>query len=903
MRETFLKKIADLHIRRTGFMLAAIVLITLFFAAMASRLTVTMRWSDLLPANDKRTVEFNRIIDEFNTATSFTVVVQGPTTTIKRFADELAPALLQARVENGGDTVSVLSRVDYRAETGFLRDHGLMLVKEKDLADAEEIYTDPRLTSLLANINGSLEKVYVGRSESISTREKEDQAVTMLDGISTLIAALDSASSGVRPTPAAARTAVDGLLFGDPYLISYDKSTLILNAIPTFPATEIGLVMAGTEALQAVLDEQLAAYPGVRAGLTGMMPISHDEMVYSEQSLGYTSLIAFVAILILLIVTLRMWVAPVFAMGNLLIGIIWAVGITALAVGQLNIMTQMMMVILLGLGIDFSIHIISGFTERRAAGDSITAALEDTLQKSGKGVITGGLTTAFAFLTMVISSSRGMKEMGLVTGLGLLAVLCSTFLVLPAFLVLRERRRDSRRGGGTGNQDISFRFLGSAGLFLASRKWLSLSAAVLLTLLMAWQASRIGFDQNYMNIEPAGLTSITLQDTVLAKFDLSMDYALISAGSVEESRQLSGACRDLGSVAMTEDISIYLPSPGQQEKRRPCLRRIRRAMEAAPLPARFTDRDLPALTGEIERLEMNIMEMQDMAFNGGQDKVERACRTLVGTPLAGTPPNRIAALIETLNGKRRTAAAGIDAFQGAFSPLFKTSVLRMANTAPLVLADLPVSILDRYSNEDRSRFLITVFPSGSIWQDASFLHRFADDLERVSPRATGMPPVFRALIEVIGKDGQRAMMLTLGIVFLLLLADFRNIRHAIMAIIPLAAGVVWMVGLMKLTGQQFTVLNVMGLPMILGIGIDDGVHVVHRWVSEGKADIFRVFASTGKAILLTTLTTMLAFGSLIFSIWRGFGQLGAALFVGVGACFLTTVLFLAAFMGFAGNRR
>ena len=85
--------------------------------------------------------------------------------------------------------------------------------------------------------------------------------------------------------------------------------------------------------------------------------------------------------------------------------------------------------------------------------------------------------------------------------------------------------------------------------------------------------------------------------------------------------------------------------------------------------------------------------------------------------------------------------------------------------------------------------------------------------------------------------------------------------------------------------------------MILGIGIDDGVHIVHRWQHEGKGKILTVFASTGKAILLTSLTTMLAFGSLVFSIWRGFGQLGGALFVGVAACFLTTVIILSGIMG------
>ena len=103
---------------------------------------------------------------------------------------------------------------------------------------------------------------------------------------------------------------------------------------------------------------------------------------------------------------------------------------------------------------------------------------------------------------------------------------------------------------------------------------------------------------------------------------------------------------------------------------------------------------------------------------------------------------------------------------------------------------------------------------------------------------------------------------------------------------------------MKLTGMQLTIVNVMGLPMIIGIGIDYGVHVVHRWRTEGNNKVNHIFASTGKAIFLSALTTMLAFGSLVFSIYRGFGSLGATMFIGVGACFLSTFIILSGIMGF-----
>ena len=130
-----------------------------------------------------------------------------------------------------------------------------------------------------------------------------------------------------------------------------------------------------------------------------MIAIGRDEMVYGMESANITSLIAVVAILILLTLAFKMWIAPLFAVLNLLIGILWAIGLTAITVGQLNIMTQMMGVILLGLGIDYSIHFICGFTENRALGKSIAQSLEFTFIKYGKGILTGGLTTSFAFLS------------------------------------------------------------------------------------------------------------------------------------------------------------------------------------------------------------------------------------------------------------------------------------------------------------------------------------------------------------------------------------------------------------------------------------------------------------------------------------------------------------------------
>ncbi|MBC8358529.1 MAG: MMPL family transporter [Candidatus Aminicenantes bacterium] len=618
MREKILKSLARLHARHPLRMLIFVAVLTVIFLVLTSLFfEVTMRWSDLLPSKDRRTIQYNKIINEFVSATSIVVVVQGEEERIKAFAEEAVPRI-KASIDPK-DKEPFVKRVDYKQEIDFIRHHGLMLIKADDLKNIKDIFKNPNIVFLLTNINNSLEKEYVGREESLSTREEEDAAFILLDSIENFLKKMQKYVLAESISQKEAQQAADKLLLGEPYILSYDKTTLIINVIPNFTMMDLGKVLSGVDAIQEVVDKVLGNYPDVKAGLTGFLPVGHDEMIYSERSIGYTTFIALVAVFFLLVVSFRMWVAPLLALLNLVIGIIWAMGVALLLVGTLNIMTSMMTVILIGLGIDFSVHMISGFTEGRSLGKEIPAAMEEMFLKSGKGILTGGLTTSIAFLTLSISSSRGMRELGIVAGAGLLAILVATFLFLPSLLVLREFRFEKKRQKGKFKKefvlkDISFSSLGNIGKFLSRNYIATIFVSILVTAFLIFSASRVSFDHNYMNIEPKWLPSITLQDTVLDKFDLSMDYALILADSVEASRAMSEKAKNLGLVAMTEDISLYLPSKEQQKKRIPLINEIRNEIIASKPGGSIGKNDFEKLLQELGRLELNIMEIQDMAY-------------------------------------------------------------------------------------------------------------------------------------------------------------------------------------------------------------------------------------------------------------------------------------------------
>jgi len=410
MREKILKALARLHAQHPWKMLGLVIVITIIMGIFAVQLKQSMRWTDLLPSKSEKTVQYNKVINEFVTATSIVIVVEGEEEEIKDFAEAVVPQI--KLVTDPKDGKFYTKRIDYKQDIDFIKDHGLMLIKADNLQNMKELYQNPNLVPLFTNINNSFEKEYIGQEESISTRTKEDNTITILNSIANLISVMKDYTTEKTAPPEEAQKAIDKLLLGEPYLLSYDKQALIINVIPNFNINDMDKMVSGTDAIQRIINEAVKDYPGIKAGLTGMIPLGRDEMVYGQKSMNYTSIFAFIAILILLILSFRMWTAPLFAILNLAVGLIWAIGLTAILVKSLNIMTSMVAVILIGLGIDFSIHIIAIFSESRSIGKPINISVEETFQKSGKGILTGGLTTCAAFFTLIISSSQGNERSG-----------------------------------------------------------------------------------------------------------------------------------------------------------------------------------------------------------------------------------------------------------------------------------------------------------------------------------------------------------------------------------------------------------------------------------------------------------------------------------------------------------
>jgi hypothetical protein len=396
-------------------------------------------------------------------------------------------------------------------------------------------------------------------------------------------------------------------------------------------------------------------------------------------------------------------------------------------------------------------------------------------------------------------------------------------------------------------------------------------------------------------------------------FDISSDFALITAETLDEVLKITEAAKDMNTAGMVQSIIDYLPPEAEQKNRAGLVSVIRETMQKAPVK-KYSQLDFSTIVDELYRLEENIFEIQDLAYIGGQDKVYLKSALLVGALpdeddpslkslnmklsdiMNDTSIGLLNSTVENIDKKLKKVTTGIERFQFDFAGDYKEKVIAMANPDPISLQDLPEGIKNQYVGKSGKNFLISIFPKQNVWE-IDYLKRFSNELATIDPRATGLPPIFNTLMDEIGEDGKRATELAIVVIFLVLLLDFRSFKKTILAMIPLVVGVVWMVGVMEITGLQITLLNIMAIPMIIGIGIDDGVHIIHRYQIEGKHAHKLVFASTGRAILLTSITTMLGFGSLWFATYRGLGSMGIALFIGVGMCFLASVIVIPVIIG------
>ncbi len=877
-----------------GAVLAVVSVLTATALILGSRLSMSLNMVDMLPGHSPFARSFLEVQERFGDP-SIVVVLEGERDRIVEMAREVEQSLRE---------LDVLYNVAGRAPVEFLLQRGLMLQEPGDLDRSLRSLGDPALVGSLRGLNDDFEREYTDNEENL--RQDEVQVSRSMLGIHRALEVLESNLAG-RPDAPPVEEAVDAFLVGEPWMLSLDRRMLLLFATPYAPFLDSQGVIEASEAVLRALAEVSLAYPDVEANLTGAGPLQKDEMDSINRNTTLLSLLALLLIYLLLAWSFRGWVVPILALAPLLMGIVWTTGVLSVLFGSLNLFTVMILLILLGLGIDFAIHLLSRYYEERARGLGPQRAVEITLSDTGVGVWTGGLTTAAAFLTLMTADTRGVFQLGVATGLGVLLTLASVFVLLPSLLVLRDRWR-ARRAGREPESDAVATFR-TAGEGLPVLGWVALTswrrhrwvsmAFVALVVMSVLGALRVRFEYDMLELEPPGLKNVQLQREIPRRFGVTDQGAWLVAPTVRDSRRLKEELDDLPAVGEVSAISDLVPNPEWLPDHRRKLEEFRARLSNVPGGDGGDGNAASAAELEIEvkRLWDNLDLISNLAFHSGLDRVVATVDGVTGydSETDATDPEAV------LPRLARLLAGGVDA-QAArkvgvgWRTHMYVRLMAISTADSVSLGALPEMVRKTHLPRDGGEGFLLRISARDYLFDRDALNRFSEQVEEVSPSVVSTPKLAIVMMEETLRDGRNGALLALLVIALLLLVHFRG-PVGLLAAVPLAGAATFMLGVMYLLGMEYNWMNLLAVPIILGIGIDDGVHALHRFRHERgvrEKRVYDAFRFVGRAILLTTLTTMIGFGSLGFYSMRGIASFGIVLFLGVGLCFVTTIVVLPA---------
>jgi len=752
----------------------------------------------------------------------------------------------------------------------FYEDHGLLYLDVPDLEDVIERLAEaqPALTAL---------------TEDPSLRGLFDQMESALDEL----ADTGELPSGFERMADRVSEVSDSVLAGNPKRISWADEFLeeegtvyrlvVVQGRKDFTET------ISTDHLIAEIREtarELGLVPerGVTVRLTGMVPLAHDEQESLQQGLALAGAISIALLSIILAFGVRSLRIGIATMAALFASITWTTAYAMLTIGEFNIISAAFAVLMIGLGVDFAIHFGLRYEEECRLGIPVSDALVAASRDSGASISLCALTSAIGFLSFVPTPYPGLGALGIIAGGGMFMALVASFTVFPMVLALMR---------APSSQDhVSLDFFGRIYASIERRARFWVAGAAVVAVVAALLGLRMTFDFSTLSMrDPKSESMVTLRE--LQEEKIVTDYsATILARDATSAEALAEQLEGLEVVLEARAPSYYVPD--EQEDKVFMLEDAAFFLEPVlqPEPPMATP-SAPERRAAFESLREQIALLDDP---GGDDPLWQSIRRLRAS-LDGIAvvPDSDARLVELEDLVISDLGERLDWLR------------RAVTVSQVSFSDLPDDTRRRVVAPDGTTRVVAL-PTEDL-SNLDSLSRFVDEVGSLVPHATGRPAVEAGIGRIVVLTFRIAIGIALVCVGAVLFFTLGSIADAVFVLLPIALAALVTTAVGVLIDMPFNMTNVVVIPLVLGLGIDSGIHVYMRYRHAGSMSSM-MESSTPRAVLLSALTTLAAFGSLAVSGHRGIHSLGVLLAVSVIALVFCTLAVLPAMIAMAsGNRR
>jgi hypothetical protein len=705
------------------------------------------------------------------------------------------------------------------------------------------------------------------------------------------------------------------------YLRSDTGRMYFVEVSPRKDFTSLSTIEGTLAGIRATLAEIAPRHPAVEIGLTGKPVLQADELATTNADMTRGSIVAVAVIAALAALVLRSVTRPVMTVVAFAIAFGWTYGLTTLLVGRLNLLSLVFMLVLVAAGLDYGIHLLIRYVECRRSMRA-TPAISAMIRSVTVPTWTGALTSAGTFLLALATDFGGLRELGIIAGVGLTMCALSMTVVLPALLAVIEGRRGgdaptatAGEGTETGIESVAHdsglapepsrraAWRGRAGWIVAA------SAFALLVLASMVPYTR--FESNLLKLQAEDLDSVRWERALLEDSVSASWFAVSTPPDQAAALALIDRAKAEPLVAQVRSaFDVVLPDTPERESMR-----ARIAAAAGPADGHAAAPDpaaIPTATDPVAAASAAPTARELTATDVGV-VADRLSRLVLLSSMGGAEAQaRAKAMLEPLVRQLRDLESQLRDPETAVAARARAEVARARASAAAagLLSGSACSLRDALPAAIRAKFVapdgtlcVMLFPAADVWEFEP-MKAFVGAIRSLDPNVTGVPITqFESMIDMSGAFTLMSWG-SLALVALLVWIDFRSFRATAACVFALCLGIVWTLGVLAVVGIPLNMANFFGIPMLIGLGVDSAVHIVHRARAQGHA---HSFGSTRTAVGLASATTAIGFGTLCVAHHQGLQSLGWLMVIGSACCFaaaaLTLPAVLQAYPPTAGMRR
>ena len=888
----------------------AIVLAAVAVGVLATKFTVVNNSSDLLSDKSAAKQSYNELVNDFGTDSRFIILIKSDDVAENRKAADAIGPWLEALKPH---VSTVLYKIDYST----IKPHLLFTTSIDQLKKIEQQVDDEvksqqgtqsgsgatalDLNSILAEANAKFSDSYL--------REKsnwKDFKPFVTQFISILNKMSDQAEGKTAPAAKKADSAskggetdfdtgdADDLLAQHEYFSLEGGKALLVFAYPGEIEKDSPAPYSKTLASirQHLIDLQ-SQFPGVEMKVTGEPALDDEQITTSTSDSIKAACITLCLILALFLFSYRAFLRPTLTFAALIMGVLWSLGFALISVGHFNILSIAVIPMVLGIGIDFGIQILGRYEEELGHNRSIEQSITTALEHTGVAIITGASTTAAAFFTLCFNNFVGLAELGVIAGCSMVFCLVANLIVLPAMFILRDRSRTAAQlAAQSSNSAWNFIHNWDHSMVRAPRFWIGV--AVVISIASAVSLPGLRFDYNLLHLQNSNAAPVKALYEVMdaSKNDqgseVSTIYSSVIADNVDQARELSAKLSALPEVQRVESPLPLIPV--DQDKKMPIIKRIVAA--AAQLNIKTSS---PNKKVDIPKARTDVHSLLNQARQGLVQAKGYAGISAIAKEAVAAFSSMIPALERADKALNSASVAELQkrfapTSNGEFTNLQKNLEMLKSQKADrgLTLADLPPQLKTLFVSKD-GKILLQVYGKQDLWERKPD-NDFTKAVLSVAPQATGTPILNDKFTEELRVSYLKAAVWAFLAIVVLIFLHFQSFKYLLLTLAPLVLAVLWRTGAMVWFGLEFNPANIVTLPLIIGIDVAFGVYIIDRYREDGKLSIFS--GSTGKAIIMSSLTSLFGFSSLLVSQFQGMFSLGELMSLGIAIGLVTAIFFL-----------